>query len=192
MACNNCASVELSNCNSTLVIQSDLPEGEYQVFIDRQLSRYSQTVTATEEGEITIDVSLLPKGFFNPYGGDYFIEIDGQDIFNYPQIGCIRASVRNGSFTQNIISLDTITLPPQDDTTQYSAHVIEFTLQSQLVIPYTGLRNRYGPSPTVQVWVYDSEGQLANMLNSITFDAYPVNTITADFGGIASGIIVIS
>lgn len=191
MACNTCGFVELSNCNQTLVIENGLPDGNYEVHVDRQLGRWIAEGTSVA-GQLSVPISLFPKGFFNPYGGDYFIEIAGRYIFDYPEIRCVRATVLNGDFTQNVISLETITLPNPDPVIQYPSQLVEFNLLESMVIPYAGLRSKYGPTPNVQVWVYNEEGQLVNMLNSISFDGYPVKTITADFGGLSSGIIIIS
>jgi hypothetical protein len=69
--------------------------------------------------------------------------------------------------------------------------IITFTNQSTLTIPYTqSLQDKYGPVPTVQVWISDGTN-LVNMGITATFDAYPVNVISLDFGGPATGIIVI-
>ena len=69
--------------------------------------------------------------------------------------------------------------------------VITFTNQSTLSLPYTqSLRDAYGDVPTVQVWISDGTG-LVNMGITATFDTYPPNVLSFDFGGIATGIIVI-
>jgi hypothetical protein len=49
----------------------------------------------------------------------------------------------------------------------------------------------YGDFPTVQVWIYDGTGQLLNMAITAAFDTYPPTMINLDFGGVASGIVVI-
>lgn len=69
--------------------------------------------------------------------------------------------------------------------------IVQFTNVSTLTIPYTqSLKDSYGLAPSVQIWVSDGTS-LVNMGVTATFDSYPVNTISADFGGPASGIIVI-
>jgi hypothetical protein len=69
--------------------------------------------------------------------------------------------------------------------------IIQFTNQSVLTIPYTqALMDKYGPVPDVKVWISDGTN-LVNMGTSVVLDGYPVNTITADNGGPASGILVI-
>jgi hypothetical protein len=44
----------------------------------------------------------------------------------------------------------------------------------------------------VAVWIYDETGQLVDMGIRVTFDVYPPTIISADFGGLSSGIIRIS
>lgn len=69
--------------------------------------------------------------------------------------------------------------------------IIQFTNQSTLTIPYTqSMRDSYGDVPSVAIWISDGTN-LVNMGVTATFDDYPVNTISADFGGNASGILVI-
>lgn len=67
--------------------------------------------------------------------------------------------------------------------------IIQFTNQSTLTIPYTqSMRDSYGDIPDAQAWISDGTN-LVNMGITATFDDYPVNTISFDFGGPASGII---
>lgn len=70
--------------------------------------------------------------------------------------------------------------------------VVTFVGVATLDIPYTAqLQDQYGPLPTVQVWIYDGTGQLLNMGITAAFDTYPPSMISLDFGGVASGIVVI-
>lgn len=69
--------------------------------------------------------------------------------------------------------------------------IVPFTNQSTLSIPYTAmLQASYGDVPTVQVWISDGTN-LVNMGVTATFDTYPPTILSFDFGGPASGIIVI-
>jgi len=69
--------------------------------------------------------------------------------------------------------------------------ITTFVSVATLQIPYTAfLQNKYGDFPTVQVWIYDGSGQLINMGITASFDAYPPTMISFDFGGPASGIII--
>jgi hypothetical protein len=69
--------------------------------------------------------------------------------------------------------------------------IIQFTNESTLAIPYTqSLRDSYGEVPTVQVWISDGTN-LVNMGITATFDAYPPTVLGFDFGGNATGIVVI-
>ena len=70
--------------------------------------------------------------------------------------------------------------------------ITQFINVSTLSIPYTAmLQSKYGVFPTVQCWIYDGSGQLINMGIQAAFDTYPPTMINFDFGGSASGIIVI-
>lgn len=78
------------------------------------------------------------------------------------------------------------------DTEQCDPTIIQFTLQDTLVIPYTtSLQNKYGTTPSVQVWIYDENGELVDMNIRVAFDTYPPTELRFDFGGTASGIIKI-
>lgn len=69
--------------------------------------------------------------------------------------------------------------------------IITFTNQLTLSLPYTqSLRDAYGDVPTIQVWISDGTN-LVNMGITATFDTYPPNVLGFDFGGLATGIIVI-
>jgi hypothetical protein len=69
--------------------------------------------------------------------------------------------------------------------------IVSFTNQGTLSIPYTAsLQAAYGDVPTVQVWISDGTN-LVNMGITATFDTYPPTIMSFDFGGLASGIIVI-
>lgn len=80
---------------------------------------------------------------------------------------------------------------PSGDSTTCDPTIITFTNQTSIDIPYTAsLHAKYGPVPTVQVWVY-IDGVLTNVGVVATFDAMPPTMITVDPGGVSSGIIVI-
>lgn len=69
---------------------------------------------------------------------------------------------------------------------------ISFLNKETLSIPYTtSLQSLYGPVPTVQVWIYDETGALVNANIVASFNAMPPTLISFDFGGLASGIIII-
>lgn len=70
--------------------------------------------------------------------------------------------------------------------------IIQFVDKETLNIPYTaGLKSMYGTIPTVQAWIADSNGDLVNMGITAKFDDMPPSMISFDFGGTASGVIVI-
>lgn len=81
---------------------------------------------------------------------------------------------------------------PSAPRTDCDPTIVQFIGVPTLSIPYTaGLQSKYGVYPTVQAWVYDGSGQLVNMGITITFDTYPPTLINLDFGGVATGIVII-
>jgi hypothetical protein len=80
----------------------------------------------------------------------------------------------------------------EGDTGDCEKTYITFTNQSTLTIPYTaGMLANYGNIPTVQAWIYNENNELVNASFQIALDAYPPNFINVDFGGPASGVIII-
>lgn len=70
--------------------------------------------------------------------------------------------------------------------------IISFVNQSTLSVPYTAfLKDKYGDVPVVQTWIYDPNGVLTNMGIVETFNTYPPTVINFDFGGPATGIIIL-
>lgn len=83
-------------------------------------------------------------------------------------------------------------VPGGGGATECAPTIITFTNVPTLTIPYTALlQNSYGAVPTIQVWIYDGDGNLVNMGITAKFDTYPPTQLLFDFGGPASGIIVI-
>ena len=79
-----------------------------------------------------------------------------------------------------------------ETTTSCEPTIVQFFNVPTLAIPYTAsLEAAYGAFPTVQVWIYDDLGQLVNMGITVAFDIYPPTMINLDFGGNATGIVVI-
>jgi len=69
---------------------------------------------------------------------------------------------------------------------------ITFSNMSSLVLPYTqGMTDMYGDTPTVQVWIYDTGGELVRSEVEVKMDAFPPTSLSFDFGGNASGVIFI-
>lgn len=70
--------------------------------------------------------------------------------------------------------------------------IITFTNKATLVIPYTAdLHDKYGNVPSVKAWIYNQQSELVEAGIYIALNNYPVTDIRFDFGGPASGIIVI-
>jgi len=69
--------------------------------------------------------------------------------------------------------------------------IIQFTNQSTLDIPYTAyLQSKYGTTPDVQAWIEDG-GELVAAGIRIALNAFPPTNIHFDFGGNASGFVII-
>lgn len=69
---------------------------------------------------------------------------------------------------------------------------IPFFNESTLSIPYTAmLQDQYGLVPSIQVYIYNESGVLVNMGITATMDAVPPTVISFDFGGPASGVIIL-
>lgn len=68
-----------------------------------------------------------------------------------------------------------------------------FTDESTFTILYNAsLQARFGTIPSVQVWIYDTNGQLVDMGIREALDTYPPSQLLFDFGGPASGVIRLS
>lgn len=84
-----------------------------------------------------------------------------------------------------------------DDGDEDSANclptVITFTNVPTVSVPYTAeMIDKYGEVPTVQVWIYDTNGALVNMGVQAQLLGSPINQIFVDNGGPGSGKIRIS
>lgn len=83
-------------------------------------------------------------------------------------------------------------LTPSGESGECAPTIISFTNVPTLTIPYTAMMiDNYGTVPTVQVWLYDDSAQLVNAGITAKFNTYPPTQLIFDFGGNASGIIVI-
>jgi hypothetical protein len=78
-----------------------------------------------------------------------------------------------------------------EDTLTCEPTIITFTNVATLTVPYTQmLMDKYGAAPTIQVWISDGTN-LVNMGITATLDTYPPTVLSFDFGGPASGIVVV-
>ena len=71
--------------------------------------------------------------------------------------------------------------------------ILSFTAQSNLSIPWTAfLSNKYGNTPTVEVWTYNINGELEKPGILVKMDTFPPTQLIFDFGGPNSGILKIT
>jgi hypothetical protein len=69
---------------------------------------------------------------------------------------------------------------------------IPFVHASTMVIPWTAyLNDKYGPLPSIEVWVYDENGDLIKPGIVAKLNGYPPTQVYIDFGGDSSGIVKI-
>lgn len=69
---------------------------------------------------------------------------------------------------------------------------IPFSGQATMTIPWTAyLQERFGNTPTIQVWVLDENGELVAAGLRVAMDTYPPTEIRIDFGGVSSGVVKI-
>jgi hypothetical protein len=141
-------------------------------------------ITVTVNGEDQVFVSNL----FERIGDDCFtsvIEYGSDDNgfgFNY-------CASSDGAIT-GPPSGDPGTVEPPPGTCEPTR--ILFTNMSTMTIPYTAqLLALYGATPTVQAWIYDENGDLVNMGIEIKILGSPPTQIKFNFGGDASGLIII-
>ncbi len=81
---------------------------------------------------------------------------------------------------------------PPSSLTGCDPTVITFNNVPTLTLPYTAqLQAMYGDVPTIQTWIYDGNGDLVNMGIQVLMDNVPPTMLSWDFGGNASGKIVL-
>jgi len=82
--------------------------------------------------------------------------------------------------------------PPDPEPTICTPLRIAFTNMSSMLIPYTtGMLDMYGTMPTVQIWIYEDNGELVLYTLEAKLDAYPPTELRLDFGGNSSGVVII-
>ncbi len=162
-----------------------------------QGAKYLGAASTDEDGFFVIPFSEFPAGFFNPYAGLFTLEVQTgnctpvqfNDSAYCEPYACIEFSMANGSGDKNIIGCPCLA----DSEDCCFPEVFEFTDATDMVIPYTTeMAAKYGDVPTVQVWIYDVLGRLVYTPGIFAeLDAVPATTISLDFGGVASGIVVV-
>lgn len=191
--------VELvSDCNGTpLLTFTEKPErirlSTTQILYNwyHGLPGFAGPVSVGECFKIQITAAAMPYGYpdsdlvacsncFERIASDCFTSVveygNDEDAFGFKYCN---AGNLNGAYEE-------------PSTLDCSPTIVTFVGVATLAIPYTALlQAKYGVFPTVQVWIYDGTGQLINMGITASFDTYPPTMINLDFGGAASGIVVI-
>jgi hypothetical protein len=196
MACTTCFKDWIHCGETSLQVNATLiPNTNYTwILTTSQGAKYTGSVTTDEDGHFVFEEPV--SGLFNPYQGIFTLEVQTSNCnpatFNdsayCEPYTCIEFEAVNGNGGKNVIGCPCL----EDIEGCCFPTIIEFTDEETQVITYTAaMALKYGDVPTVQVWIYDIMGRLVNMGISVEFDANPVTQITVDFGGIASGLIVI-
>lgn len=154
--------------------------------------QFSEVIGVGECFKVRVEVELdgtshyFTSNSFERIGDDAFtsvIEYGNEDNaygFNYCAAGPVQQLVEGDD---QAVVVDQLTCDPTR---------ITFTNKATLEIPYTAaLRDAYGDLPTVQAWIYDESGELVNAGIQIKMDSVPPTVLSFDFGGAASGVIII-
>lgn len=198
MACQTCYKDWISCGNEALVINGTLiPETEYTwILTHANGAKYLGSTTTDGDGYFVIPYSEFPAGFFNPYAGPFQLEVQTghcapalwNDSAYCDSYTCIEFEVKNGNGDKNTIGCPCL----EDIEGCCSPTIVEFEDVATLDIPYTSqMQLKYGDVPTVQTWIYDGLGRLVFMGIFTSFDGVPPTTISLNFGGVATGVVVI-
>jgi len=156
---------------------------DLEVTIENKGAVYQKTYTSDIFGDIEIQHSDFPNGFFNPYAGKFVLSIKiGCDYVLFcDEYETISFEIRNGSSEKN-----TLTCCPSGGESGASSACcvstsIPFTNVTSTIVPYTG------EAPFIQVaylqdGVYVIDGTLTTVVDTGT-------QFEIDHGGAASGII---
>lgn len=202
MNCSNAFYDNISNCNTAIRVNALLsPATPYTVIIKGKFGKeYSVDIVTNGDGFFDVAIADLPDGFFTPFSGAFSLEImDGTSE-------CRKLDFKMAKYYDSIV-FDATAGPRQKDNLgcdfdcqgsgdgpQNSA-VFPFTDIATLNIAWTTfLRGLYGGTPTVQVYLQTSPGEYALTTVSVTMvgGPYDLSEIDIDFGGTATGYVLIS
>lgn len=87
MGCELCYDLQYVIANSYLIPAGLSPNTNYYLWVYKPNSQvYSYQITTDSNGDIIIEASQFPTGFFNQYGGDYQVQVSsdqqGNNIVN--------------------------------------------------------------------------------------------------------------
>ena len=199
MACATCYKDWISCGVDAIIVQGSLlPLTPYTwIITTSQGAKYLGATTTDTNGFFVIPTSEFTSGFFNPYAGLFTLEAQtgnctpaswNNSVYCDPYT-CIEFEVKNGTGDKNTIGCPCLATVEGC----CAPFVQEFINLATLNIPYTTqMAAKYGSVPTVQVWIYDLLGRLIYSPGiTASFNAAPPTTISFNFGGLATGIIVI-
>lgn len=77
MSCENCYHVVLPQCTQEILLRAGLQESQvyFVIITDKFGNQYTIDSRTDENGDITIDVLSVPTGTFNPFAGEFKLEV---------------------------------------------------------------------------------------------------------------------
>lgn len=86
LTCDSCYEITKEYCDPITISSGLIPVGYETVYlqiIDHFTTRRSQEITIDAEGEFTVDETLLPDNFFNPYAGKFelYLSLDEDGLY---------------------------------------------------------------------------------------------------------------
>jgi hypothetical protein len=201
VCCDNCFDSFLSNCPTGITVNAGLTPAESYKWIitDKFQSRYQNTVVADGNGSIVIAAADLPAGFFNPFAGEFGLQIV-DPVTNVPQpmrlcryYDCVQAQITGGNDTEDQIGLPGISGGGGGGQEQL---LVPFTGVSTLhfdwlVMPYIALGN----SPIIQIYEDAGGGVYELRIVGVTQNRDGSNVLQSvdiDLGGTMTGYAILS
>lgn len=190
MACTYCYTDFISCGTEELTIHTGGDEGtEYEIILTHpQGNKYSRTGTVDAFGDVEIDLTSFPTGFFNPYAGIFRVEVnfaDCEDFLFCDYYKYLQFEVVAGDNFKNYLYC----CPPDSGNTPTmtccTTTTIPFANETSTTVNYTGTR------PTIEVAYLNPDG-VSYTLGSMgisTLVTFTGNSFTIDHGGLASGLI---
>jgi hypothetical protein len=86
LTCDSCYELSIDHCDPVTINAGLIPVGYATVYlqiVDRFEARRTQEITIGVDGEFTVDETLLPDNFFNPYAGKFelYLTLDEVGLF---------------------------------------------------------------------------------------------------------------
>lgn len=75
--CDSCYPASFAECDDLVFVVGLTPSTDYQAIVTNHLDqKYWQDITTDTGGAFTLNYSLFPEGFFNPYSGFFTLQVE--------------------------------------------------------------------------------------------------------------------